>query len=203
MIPIILASGSPRRKQILTDAGFEFTVNTNHEVDEVKITNQLLAQENTEKYWIPEILAKEKAMAIAKKTNEPCIIIAADTIVLLDNEILNKPNDLYEARQMLYKLSGKKHTVITGVCLVYANLKRNMEIFNEKTNVYFKRLSAEVIDNYVNENKPLDKAGAYAIQEKIGLIGVEKIEGCYYNVMGLPMSKLYQYIADSGFQTYK
>ncbi len=132
-------------------------------------------------------LARKKSMGYTKELSDQ-ILITSDTTVLLENEILNKPSDAEEAIQMLEKLSGKVHTVITGVCLRSAD---KTVVFDDHTNVRFKSLSEEEVNYYVQTYKPFDKAGAYGIQEWIGLIGVEAIEGCYYNVMGLPTSKLY------------
>lgn len=137
---------------------------------------------------IPEMLAIRKAKAIRDQfdvTDE--WILTADTIVLLDGEVINKPADAVDACRMLSKLSGNKHQVITGVCL----LKGEVQLaFNDRTDVYFNDLSSEDIQRYVNRYQPFDKAGAYAIQEWIGLVGVRRIDGCFYNVMGLPVPKL-------------
>ncbi len=186
---LILASGSPRRQQLLNEVGLTFTVQVAN-VDEDGITKQLLQRHEMEKSWIPETLAKAKAEAVAEWNNTNNIIISADTIVLLNNEIIGKPVDTNHALEMLRKLSGNQHTVITGVCIYDAANKKPLSIFNEKTEVYFKRLTAEQIEYYITQYHPMDKAGSYAIQEWIGLIGIERINGCYYNVMGLPVSKL-------------
>ena len=186
---LILASGSPRRQQLLNEVGLTFTVQVAN-VDEDGITKQLLQRHEMEKSWIPETLAKAKAEAVAEWNNTNNIIISADTIVLLNNEIIGKPVDTNHALEMLRKLSGNQHTVITGVCIYDAANKKPLSIFNEKTEVYFKRLTAEQIEYYITQYHTMDKAGSYAIQEWIGLIGIERINGCYYNVMGLPVSKL-------------
>ncbi|MEY2829552.1 MAG: hypothetical protein RIQ33_1410 [Bacteroidota bacterium] len=186
---IILASGSPRRQQLLKEVRLDFEIKL-VEVDESAITEQLLKRHEIEKSWIPETLAKEKAMATASIINEDSIIISADTIVLLNDEIIGKPLNLEDAKLMLKKLSANKHTVITGVCIYDTAQKKSISIFNERTEVEFKRLTAQQINYYVDNYQPLDKAGSYAIQEWIGLIAIEKINGCFYNVMGLPVSKL-------------
>jgi septum formation protein len=193
MLPIILASASPRRSQLLLDAGLQFQINTNHGVDEETITNQLLQQTGTQMNWIPETLAKCKAQAIASTTTQHSIIISADTIVVINNQILGKPNDAAHALEMLVKLNGHKHVVITGVCLINTQTKK-IEVFHEQTEVYFKRLTIDDLKNYIDVYKPMDKAGSYAIQEWIGLVAIEKINGCYYNVMGLPVSRLFEYL---------
>ncbi len=186
----ILASGSPRRQQLLKDAGLNFTIKV-ADVDENGITAQLLLRSEIEKIWIPEMLAKEKAIAAAALSDADSIIISADTIVLINDKIIGKPVDEKDAILMLQELSNNKHTVITGVCIYDVLNKKPLSIFSEKTEVFFKRLTAEQIQFYINNYKPFDKAGAYAIQEWIGLIGIEKINGCFYNIMGLPVSKLF------------
>ena len=186
---IILASGSPRRQQLLKEVRLDFEIKI-AEVDETAIIAQLLKRNEIEKSWIPEMLAKEKALATASLIHEDCIIISADTIVLLNDEIIGKPSDLNDAKIMLQKLSSNQHTVITGVCIFDNSTKKPISIFSEKTEVSFKRLTQQQINYYVENYKPLDKAGSYAIQEWIGLIAIEKINGCFYNVMGLPVSKV-------------
>jgi septum formation protein len=185
----VLASGSPRRKQLLSDVGLQYEIITS-KVDEEKITEQLLQSNEVEKKWIPEMLAKAKALNVAEFAGNENIIISADTIVLLDGEIIGKPMNENHAIESLKKISGKKHEVISGVCIYDNQQKKILSIFNEMTEVYFKRLSLEQINFYIKAFKPFDKAGSYAIQEWIGLIGIEKINGCFYNVMGLPVSKL-------------
>ncbi len=177
---IVLASGSPRRQQLLVEMGYEFTVRLAN-VDE-QFPEHLQGAE------VALFLCKKKAMAFAQKDLLPDeIIITADTIVCLNDEILNKPATREEAIGMLQKLSGKKHEVITGVCLRSA---ARTEAFTDCTEVYFKKLSADTIAHYVDYYKPYDKAGGYGIQEWIGLVGIEKIVGSYFNVMGLPTARL-------------
>lgn len=186
----ILASASPRRQYLLKEAGFTFECVPSIGVDEELIASQIMERANVELYWIPETLAKEKAREVETRVNKGDIIISADTIVVLDSKILGKPKSELEAVEMLRKLSGNKHTVITGVCLLKAGEPGGISIFNVKTEVNFKRLREEQIQHYVREYKPLDKAGAYGIQEWIGYYGVSGINGCFYNVMGLPLSAL-------------
>ena len=178
---IILASKSPRRKQLLSELGITFDVQS-MEVDEV-FPLQLPVNE------IPEYLAKLKAEPFKNQLTDNDLIITSDTIVTIENEVLGKPANYTEAFEMLQKLSGKGHEVATGVCL----LSKNKEIiFTSVTEVYFKNFTKEEIDYYINQYKPYDKAGAYGIQEWIGHIGVEKIVGSYFNVMGLPIQRLYE-----------
>ena len=179
--PIILASASPRRQELLKKAGLNFRV-IKPEVEEI-YPEGLSPQEVT------VYLAKLKAEALKDSLEEDEVIISADTIVSLDNTIYGKPRDAADAVRILGELSGKKHTVISGVCLQ----TRKKEIsFHEETDVYFHPLTEEEIRYYVDQWDPMDKAGAYAIQEWIGLVGISRIDGCYFNVMGLPVQKLYQ-----------
>lgn len=135
---------------------------------------------------VPEHLAKKKAAAI--ETDYPdSIIIAADTIVLLDGNILGKPKDAADAEHILSQLSGRVHRVVTGVCIQKGDKQHS---FSTVTEVHFRKLSADQVKHYVANYKPFDKAGAYAIQEWIGMIGIEKIDGDYYNVMGLPIGEV-------------
>lgn len=135
---------------------------------------------------VPEYLAKKKAAAIEEQVHD-VIIVAADTVVLLDHEILGKPKDEADAINILTKLSGRKHEVVTGVCMQQGQKQIS---FSTVTEVYFRPLTQEQIKHYVSKYKPYDKAGAYAIQEWIGMIGIEKINGDYYNVMGLPIGEV-------------
>jgi len=177
---IILGSNSPRRKEILTSMGISFSINAAN-IDE-KVPKDISA------YNYAEFLAIQKCDYLRPnlKTNE--ILITADTTVLIDNQILNKPNNIIEAGIMLKKISGNSHSVITGVCISSTNKKIT---FTCETEVKFKKLSNQEIEFYINKYQPLDKAGSYGIQEWIGLIGVEEIKGSYTNVVGLPSSKLY------------
>lgn len=178
---LILASGSPRRRQLMADAGFSFEVRLK-QVEEVW-------QSGMEIEKVPEYLASLKADAFVNELKPNELLITADTVVCLENEILGKPEDREDAIRMLRKLSGQKHTVITGVCLTTQDCRKSFSSF---TDVYFKELSEEEIVYYVDNFKPLDKAGAYGIQEWIGYIGIRRIEGSFYNVMGLPIQQLYE-----------
>jgi len=179
---IILASGSPRRKELMQKAGYHFEVITAN-VDESFLPG-IDPQE------LVLLLSKKKANAVAEKINEPkTLIIAADTIVVNEKTILGKPVDLEDAKTMLQNLSNKSHQVITGVCIYYGD---NALTFSSSTEVILSELSIQEIDHYCNNFEVLDKAGAYAIQDWIGLNKVKTIKGCYYNVMGLPLSLLYE-----------
>lgn len=172
---IILASQSPRRKQLMELAELKFEVII-ADVDETNPPG-MPGEE------VPEFLAKKKADAVAHLAQD-AIVIAADTVVLLDHHILGKPKDDADARQILQQLSGRVHKVVTGVCI-----RRNEKevSFSVTTEVFFRPLTEAQITHYVTHYKPFDKAGAYAIQEWIGVTGIEKITGDYYNVMGLPI----------------
>jgi septum formation protein len=178
MHKIILASQSPRRKQLMELAELQFDII----IADVDETNPPGMQGDL----VPEYLAKKKAAAIEERVHD-AIIIAADTVVLLDHEILGKPKDEADAINILAKLSGRKHEVVTGVCMQQGQKQIS---FSTVTEVYFRPLTQEQIKHYVNNYKPYDKAGAYAIQEWIGMIGIEKINGDYYNVMGLPIGEV-------------
>lgn len=178
---IILASKSPRRKQLLHDMGIAFEVVTKN-VDES-------FPENLPKEQVAIYLCERKADAFNEsEIRENDLIITADTIVCLGDQILNKPGNRQHAIHMLKELSGKKHEVITGVCLRAA---KSLKSFFVSTAVYFRSLTISEIEFYVDNYKPFDKAGSYGIQEWIGHIGIEKIEGSYFNVMGLPTTRLY------------
>jgi septum formation protein len=178
---LILASKSPRRQYLMKELGLEFEVHTK-DVDE-SFPENLKAQE------IPLYLCQKKADAFDEELTDNTIVITADTIVWIDNQVLNKPENFDDAVRMLKLLSGKKHEVYTGVCL---RSKHKTKTFYALTNVYFKELSQEEIEYYINNFNPYDKAGAYGAQEWIGYIAVEKIEGSYFNVMGLPVRELYE-----------
>lgn len=176
---LVLASKSPRRKELLSSLGLKV------EVRPVEV----------EEEYPSHISAPEAALFLAALKAEACpapdgkeIWITSDTVVHLNNEILGKPGDKKHALQMLRKLSGNKHEVITAVCLRSALYRRT---FHVKTRVTFKRLNTAEINYYIDHFKPYDKAGAYGIQEWMGMVGIEKIKGCYYNVMGLPLHALY------------
>ena len=178
---IILASKSPRRRELLKGLDLQFEVIT-HEVDEI-FPKQLPMEE------IPVYLAKLKAEPFYPDLKEDTIVITADTIVWIDGEVLGKPNNEQHAIEMLKKLSGKKHTVVTGVCLTK---KEKQTSFSSSTEVWFKNLTDKEIDYYLKNYHPYDKAGSYGVQEWIGYIAIERIEGSYFNVMGLPVHRLYE-----------
>lgn len=178
---IILASRSPRRQNLLKEMDVEFEVQV-RETDEVYPQN-LKAEE------IALYLCKKKADAFLSEELHNAILITADTIVWLDNEILDKPAVKEEAAEILSRLSGKKHEVITAVCLKSDSKE---QLFYVNTQVFFKELRADEISYYIDFYKPYDKAGAYGIQEWIGYTGIYRIEGSYYNVMGLPTERLYE-----------
>lgn len=179
MKKIILASASPRRKQLLEQAEIDFEIVVS-ETDESFPSDMPIAE-------VPMHIALQKAKAVANLVDANSIIIAADTIVVVDDEIIGKPKDENDAIAILQKLNGKTHRVITGVCIV----KDGKEILiTDTTLVTFHQLSIEQLTHYVQHYKPYDKAGAYAIQEWIGVVGIKKIDGCFYNVMGLPVSKV-------------
>lgn len=181
---IILASGSPRRKMLLEWAEVSFTVKT-ADTEEI-IQPGLLPEE------VAIDIAREKATAVRKtleKNQSKSIIIAADTIVVLENEIIGKPKDRNHAIETLNKLSGKQHRVITGVVMIN---DIHHESFYEETFVRFHSLSLDQINFYIDKYQPYDKAGAYAIQEWIGVVGIHSIKGDFYNVMGLPISSIVQ-----------
>ena len=176
----ILGSNSPRRKEILKEIGLDFSIYPSN-IDEN--FNKEIELED-----IPVYLAEKKANALKNKLKANDIVITADTIVIYKNELLSKPENTYQTKEMLENLSGKSHKVITGVCLLSKN---NKSIFSSKTIVTFNDLDKFEIEFYINKYKPFDKAGSYGIQEWIGLIGVKKIEGSYTNVVGLPASMVY------------
>lgn len=179
---IILASNSPRRKSLLEELGLTFEVRVKKDIDESWNKDLKIEQ-------IAGYLAEYKAKQYLHEISENEILITADTIVCCDNAILNKPVDYDDAVRMLDLLSEKKHQVITGVCI--KSFERSVS-FSCTTDVYFKHLYEDEIDYYIEKYKPYDKAGSYGIQEWIGFIGIEKIVGSFYNVMGLPVQKIYE-----------
>ena len=179
---LILASQSPRRQYLLKELGLNFEIRTTN-VPEVYPGH--LKHEQIAIY-----LAEQKADSFdTSRLDAKALIIAADTIVFIEDEILGKPRNYKEAVRMLTKLSGKRHEVITAVCLKSKSKKR---IFSAISSVYFKELSMEEIDYYIENFEPFDKAGGYGIQEWIGYIGISKIEGSYFNIMGLPVKEFYE-----------
>lgn len=179
---LILASKSPRRQFLLKGLGIDFEIVENHDLEE-HYPPDLNPEE------IPVYLARKKAAEYSGELRNDTILITADTIVWCNGGVLNKPRDEKDAHRILNKLSGNMHTVITGVCLKSPDREIT---FYATTDVYFASLSEKEIAYYLQNFKPYDKAGAYGIQEWIGYIGIEKINGSYFNVMGLPIQKLYQ-----------
>lgn len=186
---VILSSNSPRRKELFAGLGIDFEVRVISGIDESYPPDLPLKD-------VPQYIAKEKAAAYDIATDE--LVVTADTVVIVDNEILGKPVDEDEARKMLRKLSGRSHEVITGVCLTTCELQRSFAVTSEVT---FKKLSEEEIEYYVKNYHPLDKAGAYGIQEWIGYIGVTSLYGSYFNVMGMPVQRIYEELRNTfGFE---
>lgn len=182
---LILASQSPRRKQILSDAQLDFKI-------VVRSTDESYP-EGMAYNLVPEYIAEQKAIAVEgelekeRELTPDTVILAADTIVVLNNKIIGKPKDVADAQNILRQLSGHTHEVVTGVCIMKGERKA---LFHSVTKVHFNELSEEQIDFYIHRYQPFDKAGAYAIQEWIGLVGISGIEGDLYNVIGLPINKV-------------
>lgn len=177
---IILASNSPRRKELLGGLSVDFEVKVISGVDE-SYPETLPAKD------VAEYIAAEKASAY--NVGEAELLITADTVVIVGEDILGKPKDAADACRMLRELSGRTHQVVTGVCLTTQDEQRR---FSVSTDVTFKHLSDDEIGYYIREHRPFDKAGAYGIQEWIGYIGVTALNGSYYNVMGLPVQRVYE-----------
>ena len=177
---VILASGSPRRQQFFRDLDIDFSIQLK-EIEEIY-------PENLKGVAITDYLSNLKSEAFST-LNDNDLLITSDTIVWLEGKALGKPKDAKDAFTMLRAMSGKKHEVITSVCLKSTSFQK---IINDITIVTFKELSDDEIHYYINNYKPFDKAGAYGIQEWIGFIGIDKIEGSYFNVVGLPVHKLYK-----------
>jgi septum formation protein len=180
--PLILASSSPRRQYLMKESGFEFRIEK-PDVDETFPAELPLDQ-------VARYLASKKAEFFRPLIHDE-IIITADTVVILNNTILNKPGDRTEAIAMLSQLSGNTHLVMTGVCIVS---KEKEESFDDTTEVTFVKLTSQEIEYYVDHYRPYDKAGAYGAQDWIGMVAIEKINGSYFNVMGLPIHKVYQHL---------
>ena len=179
---IILASNSPRRKELLRGLDIAFDVRVQPDIAEDYPADTAPAD-------VAAYISREKANAYKDTIAENELIITADTVVIVGNEILGKPHDDPEAKEMLHKISGRKHQVVTGVCLTTTEKQR---CFSVSTDVTFKNLKKEEIDYYIETYSPLDKAGAYGIQEWIGYIGVTALEGSYFNVMGLPVQRIWE-----------
>lgn len=178
--PLVLASGSPRRKQLMTDAGFEFTI-------EIRPTDETFPP-TLPADAVAEYLARQKADRFRPDLGNR-IVLCADTVVILDDQILNKPSDEADARRMLRALSGRTHRVRTGVCLL---TPVETVSFTDETTVLFAPLTDDEISYYIRACKPFDKAGSYGAQDFIGLVGIERLEGSFYTVMGLPTHRVYQ-----------
>ena len=178
---VVLASNSPRRRELLADLGIDFQVRTIKGIDESYPADLPVME-------IAEYISHKKAQAYKAEMAPDELIITADTVVILGDEVLGKPADVADAQHMLRELSGKTHKVVTGVTIVTANSTAS---FSAVTDVEFAELSDEDIAYYVERYSPLDKAGAYGIQEWIGCMGVRHINGSFYNVMGLPLHRLY------------
>lgn len=181
-LEILLASRSPRRRQLISQLDLPVQI-LDVDVDET-ITEPLSPQQTV------EVLSARKAAACAfLKLTPRQVVVAADTVVAFEGSILGKPKGEEQARQMLQMLSGKTHEVYTGVSLLGTEAQRT---FSECTSVTFRPLQSSEIDYYIQHYRPFDKAGSYGIQEWIGMVAVSRLEGCYYNVMGLPLAHLYQ-----------
>lgn len=189
---LILASSSPRRQQLMREVGFEFEVRL-REVPEV-FPDHLPAEQ------VPEYLACLKASVFKGDLQEDELLITADTIVSIHDKVVGKPRDREQAIGMLRELSGNRHTVISGLCLTTAREQKSCSVC---TDVFFRELTEEEIVYYVDRYQPFDKAGAYGIQEWIGYVGIEKINGSFYNVMGLPVQTLCRQLKDFGVELCK
>lgn len=181
-LKIILASASPRRKELLAELDLAFEVKVIKGVSE-SYPESLRAEE------VPQYISREKAATYQVADDE--LLLTADTVVVVDNTILGKPHDADDARRMLRLVSGRTHQVVTGVTLTTAKAQKT---FGVTTDVTFRQLTDDEINYYISHYRPFDKAGAYGIQEWIGYIGVTSIHGSYYNVMGLPVQRIYQEI---------
>ncbi len=179
----ILASGSPRRRELLSMLGVDCRVDTSKSVDEI-------VPEGTPADEVPVLLSRIKAAPYLADLKQDEVLITADTVVILDDEVIGKPRDAADAKRILHRLSGRTHRVVTGVSIGRAG--EPLETFSETTEVIFDPLTDAEIDYYVDNFKPLDKAGAYGIQEWIGAAAVKGLKGSYYNVMGLPIHALYR-----------
>lgn len=183
---LILASKSPRRQELIKNLGINFEIRTK-ELEEVY-------PESLKAHEVPKFLAELKSQPLVETIQDNEVLLTSDTVVILGDKVLGKPKDLEEAKSMLRNLSGKTHEVVTGVHL-RSNTKQIT--FSVNTAVFLKNITEEEINYYVENYKPLDKAGAYGIQEWIGQIAVEKIEGSYYNVVGLPVARLWKELTNN------
>jgi septum formation protein len=183
---LILASQSPRRKSLLEGLDLNFDVIVRPDIGEEFPADMPLKE-------IPTYLAQQKSGNYLDLLDDKTILITADTIVILNNKVLGKPVDLEDAVSIVSQISGNMHEVATGVCL---RSKDKIKVFTVLSKVWFRKLNDEEINYYVSKYKPMDKAGAYGIQEWIGYAGIERIEGSFYNVMGLPVQTLYLELID-------
>ena len=183
---IILGSGSPRRKELLGELGFEFEVDTRNTFEEVY-------SKDTPQEQIPEVLAEGKSYGFHRDLTDKEILITSDTLVLCEGRVMGKPRDRENAVDMLKALSGKSHKVITAV--TFRNSER-IKTVSDTAIVHFKELKDNEIDYYVDNYRPFDKAGAYGIQEWIGYIGIDRIEGSYFTIMGLPVHLVYELLLE-------
>lgn len=183
----ILASGSPRRRELMAMLDVDFRVDTSRSVDEVVPRGMAAAE-------VPAFLSRLKAAPYMPDLQPNEVLVTADTVVILHGRVIGKPKDADDARRILSELAGNTHQVITGVSIGRAD--GTLSTFSEVTEVDFDELSAEEIDYYVERYRPLDKAGAYGIQEWIGAAAIARVDGCFYNVMGLPLHALYTHLKD-------
>lgn len=183
---IILGSGSPRRKELLGELGLEFVVDTKNTFEEVY-------SDGTPEEQIPEVLAEGKSLGFHRELTDNEILITSDTLVLCEGRVMGKPRDREDAVDMLKALSGKSHKVITAV--TFRNSER-IKTVSDTAIVHFKELKDNEIDYYIDNYRPFDKAGAYGIQEWIGYIGIDKIEGSYFTIMGLPVHLVYELLLE-------
>ncbi|WP_243651306.1 Maf family nucleotide pyrophosphatase [Hymenobacter gummosus] len=186
---LILASNSPRRRQLMTDLGLTYEVRLK-EVDETYPAQLQRAE-------VAEYLAAHKASAYRQDLQPGEVLLTADTIVCLDEQVLNKPVDAEDAVRMLTLLQGRAHDVYTGVCLLTGDGRQ--VVFSDQTRVHFRPLTEAEIRHYVQHYRPLDKAGAYGAQDWIGLVAVTRLEGSYFNVMGLPVHRVWEELGKLGF----
>ena len=191
MKKLVLASNSPRRQQLLTDLGLAYEIRL-REVDESFPPHLRRAE-------VAEYLARHKAAAYAPDLAADEVVLTADTIVCLDDDVLNKPADAAEAAAMLGRLQGRAHEVFTGVCLLGGDGRE--VVFSDQTTVHFRPLSAAEIDFYITHYQPFDKAGAYGAQDWLGMVGVTRLEGSYFTVMGLPVHRVWEELGRLGVLT--
>ena len=186
MLHLILASNSPRRRELLAGLGLDFEVRVIKDIDETYPLDLPVEQ-------IPVYISSQKAKAYQESIRDDELVITADTVVIVGKNVLGKPHNREEACDMLRMISGRTHQVITGVCLTSNEIHRSLSV---STDVTFKSLAEQEIEYYVDQYKPYDKAGAYGIQEWIGYIGVTSLHGSYFNVMGLPVQRIWQELLD-------